>query len=241
MLQHISKSFGQERALHEINLAFAQERTTALIGPSGCGKSTLLRLINGLIRPDSGQILVEKKALNDEHVATWRHRIGYVIQKGGLFPHMNNADNVCILVKYLGWDRKKISDRLRQLLEMVHLEERMLHRFPSQLSGGQRQRVSLVRALMHDPDYLLLDEPLGAIDPMVRYELQKELKSIFSTLQKTVILVTHDLPEAAFLGDEMVLMNKGGIEQQGRPKELVEKPISDFAQRFVQSQSMHLS
>lgn len=198
-IQDVSKTYGKTRALQSIDLTIPAGQTTVFIGPSGCGKSTMLRLIIGLIQADSGSVYFEGTKVTPEVVISLRRKMGYVIQEGGLFPHLTAYDNVALMARYLGWDNERIKKRLYELTELTHFPSEGLNRFPVQLSGGQQQRVSLMRALMLDPDVLLLDEPLGALDPMIRADLQEDLKSIFQTLGKTVVLVTHDIAEAGFL------------------------------------------
>ena len=232
----VCKHYAASRALNGVSLQITGACTTVLIGPSGCGKSTLLRLVVGLIRPDAGEILLDGRPLADADMLRVRQRIGYVIQEGGLFPHLTAADNVTLMAQYLGWDAHRCRQRIAELAELVHLEAALLDRYPSELSGGQRQRVSIMRALMLDPDLLLLDEPLGALDPMIRFELQKDLRSIFSNLGKTVLLVTHDMGEAGYLGDTLVLMREGRIVQTGTPRELVHAPADPFVEQFITAQ-----
>src|SRR5215475_7101385 len=212
-LRGVSKSFGATIAIRKTDLEVQPGRTLVLIGPSGCGKSTLLRLMIGLIRPDEGTVLFAGIPFTPEHSAKLRHRMGYVIQDGGLFPHLTARNNVSLLARYLRKPPRWIDDRVSELAGLTRFPLDGLERFPAQLSGGQRQRVGLMRALMLDPDVLLLDEPLGALDPLVRSELQADLKNIFQTLRKTVVLVTHDMGEAAFFGDEIVLLKAGAIVQ----------------------------
>jgi osmoprotectant transport system ATP-binding protein len=212
------------------------ERTLALIGPSGCGKSTLLRLVVGLITPDRGRILIGNTPLTPETCRALRLKIGYVIQEGGLFPHLNAADNVTLMACHLKWEAPRIKTRLVDLARLVHLPDELLQRYPAQLSGGQRQRVGLMRALMLDPEVLLMDEPLGALDPIIRSQLQADLREIFRSLKKTVLLVTHDMGEAAYLGDEVALMRDGKILQRGTARDLLERPADPFVTQFIQAQ-----
>ncbi|HEO64339.1 MAG TPA: ATP-binding cassette domain-containing protein, partial [Spirochaetes bacterium] len=200
-IKQVSKSFKGHHALQSINLKIEKESTVVLIGPSGCGKSTLLRLIIGLSEADTGMILFEGMKVERQDFLNIRLRMGYVIQEGGLFPHLNAYDNVTLMAKYLKWDNNRIEERIHKLANLVRLPHDKLSQFPIQLSGGQRQRVSLMRALMLDPDVLLLDEPLGALDPMIRVDLQKDLKAIFQSLGKTVVIVTHDIREANYFAD----------------------------------------
>lgn len=208
-INKVSKSFGHHTALEPTTMAIDDRKTTVLIGPSGCGKSTLLRLIVGLITPTSGQIFFDTEEVNEKKINLLRRKIGYVIQDGGLFPHLNVKDNVSLFARFLKYSPQMIEERISNLRNLVQLPKNILNSYPFQLSGGERQRVSLMRALMLDPSYVLLDEPLAALDPIIRFELQQQLKEIFSYLQKTVILVTHDMREAAYLGNEIVLMRQG--------------------------------
>ncbi|WNG33096.1 ATP-binding cassette domain-containing protein [Archangium violaceum] len=237
-LEGVSKRFGDTWALHPLELRLPEARTTVLLGPSGCGKSTLLRLMNGLLRPDSGRVLFRGQPLRDEDLLTARQHMGYALQGGGLFPHLTAEGNATLMARYLKWSAERIHARLRELVELTRFPSDALDRYPGQLSGGQRQRVSLMRALMLDPDVLLLDEPLGALDPMIRYELQGDLRDIFARLGKTVVLVTHDLAEGAFLGDHVVLMREGRIVQQGSLAELERAPADPFVTRFFQAQRL---
>lgn len=235
-LSQISKRYGDTHALTPVDLQVPRGDTLVLIGPSGCGKSTLLRLIAGLIAPDSGTINFEDTALTPANIPQARRRMGYVIQEGGLFPHLRVRDNVTVMARYLRRDADWIEARLNELAQLVHLPRELMTRFPAELSGGQRQRVSLMRALMLDPDLLLLDEPLGALDPMIRYRLQQELKSIFDRLGKTVVMVTHDIAEAAFFGHTLVLMRDGRIVQTGTFRELAQTPAEPFVEQFISAQ-----
>jgi osmoprotectant transport system ATP-binding protein len=232
----ISKNYNGAPALAPTDLSVAEAHTTVLIGPSGCGKSTLLRLIAGLIRPDGGHITVDGVPLAPENLMALRHRMGYVIQEGGLFPHLTARRNVALMAQHLGWDAARIEERLQELAELVRLAPSLIERYPAELSGGQRQRASLMRALMLDPPLLLLDEPLGALDPMIRYELQQELRAIFEKLAKTVVMVTHDIAEAAFFGHTLVLMREGRIVQQGGIQELARSPAEPFVADFITAQ-----
>ena len=233
-------SLGGDEIIRGVDLAITAGRTTVLIGPSGCGKSTLLRLLLGLLTPDDGRVLVDGEPLTLKTERKVRHRTGYVIQDGGLFPHMTARTNVTLLATHLGWDRDRIADRLDELLTLTKFPRDGLGRYPQQLSGGQRQRVALMRALMLDPDVLLLDEPLAALDPMIRFDLQTDLRRIFRELGKTTVIVTHDLGEAAYFGDEIVLLRAGAIVQQGTIGDLVERPQDPFVTQFVRAQRSHL-
>lgn len=235
-IERVSKRYGKVVAVDEVSLEFAAGATTALIGSSGSGKSTVLRLLLGLEWPDQGQVSVDGQPLQRAQVLQLRRRVGYVIQEGGLFPHLTALGNLALLPRHLGWDRERIHRRAQELAALTHLSPDALDRYPAELSGGQRQRVALMRALMADPDALLLDEPLGALDPIVRYELQEELKRIFAELGKTVILVTHDLPEAAWFADRLVLLREGKVVQDGGIDDLRQRPADDFVSRFIEAQ-----
>ena len=242
----VSKAFGDAAAVHEINLSIERGKTTVLIGPSGCGKSTLLRLIIGLLEPSSGEIQFDgqklrrdkpaRRSLDGGGIESVRRRIGYVIQEGGLFPHLTARGNVLLMPRHLGRKENEIRLRLAELCELTRFPENLLDRYPIELSGGQRQRVSLMRALMLSPELLLLDEPLGALDPLVRAALQQDLTEIFARLRQATLLVTHDLAEAAYLGDEIVLMNEGRIVQRGSIVDLRENPATNFVSDFINAQ-----
>jgi osmoprotectant transport system ATP-binding protein len=232
----VSKSFADAPAVHAIDLSVERGKTTVLIGPSGCGKSTLLRLIIGLLQPDSGEIEFDGSALSAGKIDIVRQRVGYVIQEGGLFPHLTARGNILLMARHLARNQSEILSRLADLCALTRFPEDLLGRYPLELSGGQRQRVSLMRALMLSPELLLLDEPLGALDPLVRAALQKDLKEIFARLKQTALLVTHDLAEAAYLGDEIVLMHQGRIVQQGSIVDLRERPASEFVTEFINAQ-----
>lgn len=235
-LENVSKRFGETVALHPLTLELEPQRTTVLIGQSGCGKSTLLRLLVGLIEPDTGRVHFEGQPITPGNINAQRHKMGYVIQEGGLFPHLTARQNVVLLAQHLGWRGEQIAARVDELAALTHLPPDLLDRYPVQLSGGQRQRVSLMRALMLDPDVLLLDEPLGALDPMIRSDLQNELREIFRSLGKTVVMVTHDLAEAGFFGDTILLLRDGHVVQQGSLHELVHEPAEEFVSQFVSAQ-----
>jgi osmoprotectant transport system ATP-binding protein len=235
-LRGVSKTYAGAVVLAKLDLAVEPGSTTVLIGPSGCGKSTLLRLMIGLILPDSGTVMVDGVELTRATVLDVRRRLGYVIQDGGLFPHLSARDNVILMARFLGWDTGRIEARLAELAELTRFPEDGLDRFPVQLSGGQRQRVSLMRALMLEPKVVLLDEPLGALDPIVRAELQADLRTIFRSLEKTVVMVTHDLAEAGWFGDEIVLMRNGAIVQRGPLAGLFDEPADPFVTQFVMAQ-----
>src|SRR5882672_11911432 len=236
-LEDVSKRYGDGIALYPTNLSVESGKTTVLIGPSGCGKSTLLRIIIRLIEPDSGSIEFDGKPVTLDNINALRRRIGYVIQEGGLFPHLTARANALLMARHIGKPQEETHNRLLELSELTRFSEKLLPRYPVELSGGQRQRVSLMRALMLSPELLLLDEPLGALDPLVRASLQKDLREIFRTLGQTVVLVTHDLAEAEFFADRVVLLRDGRVVQHGPLRELVERPADPFVTRFISAQS----
>lgn len=232
----VSKRLGGAEVLHRIDLTAATGVTSVLIGPSGCGKSTVLRLMLGLLVPDSGVVRFDGVDVGPRTVDAVRARTGYVIQDGGLFPHLTARGNVTLMARHRGWEPARIQRRVDELVALTRFPADALERFPVELSGGQRQRVGLMRALMLDPDVILLDEPMAALDPLVRAELQADLRSIFRALGKTVVLVTHDLTEAGRLGDEILLMRDGTVVQHGPLAELVRAPRDEFVSHFINAQ-----
>ncbi len=236
ILENISKSFNSSKAVSNFSYSFQEGKTTVLIGPSGCGKSTLIRIITGLTNPDEGTVEFDGTALTQQNINDIRRKIGYVIQDGGLFPHLTAKDNITLMAKYTGTDEKIIEERISELTSLTKFPEDKLSNYPAELSGGQKQRVSLMRALMLNPEFLLLDEPLGALDPLIRYDLQTDLKEIFGKLQKTVLLVTHDLNEAVFFGDKIILMKEGSLIQEGTITDFINNPAEPFVTKFIKSQ-----
>ena len=232
----VSKLFRADFAVRDVNLEIERGKMTALIGPSGCGKSTILRLIVGLVTADTGEMLFDGEKIAAETIMKIRRRLGYVIQDGGLFPHLTARYNLTLQPRLFQKRRDEIEKRITELCELTKFPSNGLDRYPLELSGGQRQRVSLMRALMLSPELLLLDEPFAALDPLVRMNLQRDLKEICTRLQQTVLLVTHDLAEAAFLGDEIALMNEGRIIQRGSIADLRAKPANEFVREFISAQ-----
>jgi osmoprotectant transport system ATP-binding protein len=232
----VSKLFADDFAIRDINLEIERGTITALIGPSGCGKSTILRLIVGLLAADTGEIQFDGEQIAAGTIMKIRHRLGYVIQDGGLFPHFTARGNLALQPRLFRKRRDEIEKRINELCELTKFPSSALDRYPLELSGGQRQRVSLMRALMLSPELLLLDEPFAALDPLVRVSLQRDLKEICARLQQTVLLVTHDLAEAAFLGDEIALMNEGQIVQRGSIADLRATPANEFVREFISAQ-----
>jgi len=234
-LRSAVKRHGRDVEIGPVSLAVAAGETVALIGPSGAGKSTVLKLLLGLLAHDAGEVLLGGAPLDARDLAV-RRRFGHVVQGGGLFPHLTAAENVGLVPRFLGWEPARLRTRLGELAALARLPEAALARFPSELSGGQAQRVGLMRALALDPEVLLLDEPLGALDPLTRAELQDDLRTAFAGAARTVVLVTHDLAEAVFLARRLVLMRDGRIVQQGALEDLVDHPADSFVTRFVHAQ-----
>lgn len=235
-LRGVRKSFGERAIIRETTLSVAAGSRLALIGPSGCGKSTLLRMIVGLVLPDAGEVEVSGERVTADSARAIRRRIGYVIQDGGLFPHLSARENVELVAKLDRWPEAKRAARVSELRELVRLPETHLARYPRALSGGERQRVGLMRALMLDPDVLLLDEPLGALDPLVRAKLQEDLRGAFESFGKSVVFVTHDMAEAAYLASEIAVVYEGRIVQRGPMKELIESPKHAFVNELLNAQ-----
>ena len=236
VLENVSKRFGEIQVLKPTTLEFPEGRSTVLIGPSGCGKSTLLRILVGLLNPDSGTIKFCGVELTPSNISEQRLRMGYVIQDGGLFPHLTAAENVSLMAKHLGWSMDKRSQRIDELADLTRLPKTALNRYPMQMSGGQRQRVGIMRALMLDPPVLLFDEPMGALDPLVRYDLQEDLLKIIRNLNKTSIMVTHDMGEAGFFGDDVMMLSEGEIVQRGTLESMITRPANDYVTRFINAQ-----
>lgn len=239
-LESVTKSYGGRRVIDHVTFEVKAGETAVVIGPSGSGKSTALRLLLRLAVPDSGRVKFDGVILSPQTVSSVRRRVGYVIQDGGLFPHMTARENVTLKARTLKWSGARILARLEELRELTNFPADGLDRYPVELSGGQRQRVALMRGLMLDPDVLLLDEPLGALDPMIRFSLQDDLRNIFQRLSKTVVLVTHDLSEAVFFGDRIVLMRDGRVVQQGSFETMMRDPAEPFVMDFVNAQRGHL-
>ena len=230
----VSKRYADAYALRNISFEVPEGVVCCLLGPSGCGKTTLLRLVNRLIEPSEGRILLGDKDVMHLEPTELRRGMGYVIQSIGLFPHMSVLENVVVVPRLLGWDKNKRETRAGEMLALVGLEPSIFaHRYPRELSGGQAQRVGLARALCADPPVLLMDEPFGAVDPPTRDKLQEEFLKLQSTLKKSVLFVTHDLEEAVRLGDRICLMNVGHVEQYDTPDELLKHPKTAFVHDFL--------
>jgi osmoprotectant transport system ATP-binding protein len=237
----VSKRFGDRVALDGVSIQVLPGTVHVLLGSSGSGKSTVLRVILGLVTPDRGEVTVDGIVVTDATRAELVRRMGYVVQEGGLYPHLTAFDNVALPAEAHGWSPARIRERAALLGAMVGLDQECLRLYPRQLSGGQRQRVGLMRALVLDPPLLLLDEPLGALDPIVRAELQGQLGRLFAALGKTVVLVTHDIREAALLGSAITLMTEGRVVQQGTFADLVERPATPFVTQFMTAQTLAVS
>jgi osmoprotectant transport system ATP-binding protein len=233
-LRDAEKRWGAVAAAGPVTLEVARGETVALLGPSGAGKSTVLRMMLGLLATSAGSVRFLGAPIGEADHAL-RRRIGYVVQGGGLFPHLTAADNATLVARWTGWPAERIAARLEELAALAQLPADALARFPGALSGGQAQRVSLVRALFLDPELLLLDEPLGALDPVTRAELQDDLRAAFRKVGKTVVIVTHDLAEAAFFADRLVVLREGRVLQDGTLAELVRRPADPFVAKFVRA------
>ena len=241
LLHQVGKSFGNAVALQPTDLTIAANKTTVLLGLSGAGKSSILRLISGLLEPTTGWIEIDGRKLTRDSLPKLRRRMGYVIQSGDLFPHLTARQNVLLVAQELHLGTGEMNGRVEELCALTRLPGHLLDRYPVELSGGEQRRVSLIRALMLKPDILLLDEPMGALDPMVRAGLLTDLKALFERLNTTVVLVTHDLVEAARLGDWVVLLNAGRIVQQGPLAEFSLCPAEPFVSEFFHAQTEKLA
>jgi osmoprotectant transport system ATP-binding protein len=235
-LDAVTKRYAADSvAVNELSLTVSDGEICVLVGPSGCGKTTTLRMINRLIEPSSGRILIDDTDVLKMDPVHLRRSIGYVIQQGGLFPHRRVGDNVATVPRLLGWDKKRVDARVIELLELVGLDpESYRRRYPNELSGGERQRVGVARALGADPPILLMDEPFAAVDPVTRKRLQQELLGLQEKLKKTIVFVTHDIDEATLLGDRIVVLSKGAhIEQYDTPSQVLGRPATAFVADFV--------
>lgn len=237
-LDKVRKHFGgaKDAAVERLSLTIANGEVVALVGPSGCGKTTTLRMINRLIEPSSGTITVAGSRIDSMPAHELRRSIGYVIQQIGLFPHRTVSQNIATVPTLLGWNDDRVRSRIEELAELVDIDPTILHRYPSELSGGQRQRIGVARALAADPPVLLMDEPFGAVDPIVRGRLQQELLALQTRLNKTIVFVTHDIDEAILIGDRVAILNTGGVlEQFATPGELLAQPATPFVADFLGS------
>jgi osmoprotectant transport system ATP-binding protein len=233
--ENVSKSYQAGlNAVSDFTLSIAQGELLAIIGPSGCGKTTVLKLLNRLVEPTSGRILMHGQDIRELDPIGLRRKMGYVIQQVGLFPHMTILENITVVPDILGWPLEKQHARAIELLELINMNPAdFAHRYPHQLSGGQQQRVGVLRALASDPEVMLMDEPFGAVDPLTRTKLQQELKALHNRLHKTILLVTHDIDEALLLADRILLMREGRIVQYGSPADLIERPTDRFVTEYI--------
>jgi osmoprotectant transport system ATP-binding protein len=239
--RHVTKVYGARQqagsagAVNDLSLVVPPGEICVLVGPSGCGKTTSLKMVNRLVEPTSGQVLIDDEDVSRVEVTRLRRRIGYVIQQTGLFPHQTIADNIATVPRLLGWPRKRIAERVDELLQLIGLDPaRVRHRYPAQLSGGERQRVGVARAMAAEPPVMLMDEPFGAVDPIVRERLQNEFLRLHRLLGTTVLFVTHDIDEAIKMGNRVAVMQQGGhLAQYAPPTELLIRPANDFVARFV--------
>src|ERR1700734_2866022 len=235
-LDRVTKRYNADSvAVAELSFTVTDGELCVLVGPSGCGKTTTMRMINRLIEPSGGRILIDGADVLRMDPVHLRRNIGYVIQQGGLFPHRRVADNVATVPRLLGWDRARVDARVKELLDLVGLDpDQYGRRFPDELSGGERQRVGVARALGGDPPVLLMDEPFGAVDPITRQRLQQQFLDLQAELKKTIVFVTHDIEEAAKLGDRIAVLSKGGVlEQYDTPSEVPGRPATPFVADFV--------
>jgi osmoprotectant transport system ATP-binding protein len=231
---HVSRRFGGVVAVDDLSLSVPAGKICVLVGPSGCGKTTTLKMVNRLVEPTGGKILIGGRDVMAQDPIALRRGIGYVIQQVGLMPHMNVADNVAVVPRLLGWEKGRIGERVNELLALVGLEPKAYRaRYPAQLSGGERQRVGVARALAADPPVMLMDEPFGAVDPIVRDRLQNELLRLQEEIAKTILFVTHDIDEAIKMGDLIAVLRAGQLEQFDAPAQILANPASEFVARFV--------
>ena len=230
---NVTMAYGSHIVIDKLNLHVEEGQLVVLIGPSGCGKTTTLQLINRLIKPTEGDILVNRQNIKNVDPVELRRKVGYVIQEIGLFPHMTIKQNIEIVPRLLGWDEERKAARTEELIQLVNLDRKYLKRYPSELSGGQQQRIGLLRALAVEPPIILMDEPCGALDPITRESLQNEIVALQKRLKKTIVFVTHDMDEAIKIADRIVLMKDGKIVQAAASKELLSNPANEFVEQFI--------
>jgi osmoprotectant transport system ATP-binding protein len=239
-VKQLNKTYNGTAAVTNISFDVAEGETLVLLGTSGCGKTTTLRMINRLIRPDSGEVFINGKDVQSLKPEILRRGIGYVLQNHGLFPHYTIAENIAIVPKLLKWSGPEISKRVDELFEKLNLQPSLKRMYPSELSGGQQQRVGLARALMANPPVLLMDEPFGSLDNLTRIHIRREFKVLDELVKKTIVMVTHDVQEAFEMGDRICLMDKGRIVQIGTAEELLFKPANEFVSGFLNDQRLQL-
>ena len=231
----VSKRYGDTVVLSEIDLEIPNQRTTVIVGQSGSGKTTLLRMVNGLIRPDSGRLEVFGDLVPEENIENFRRKIGYAVQGAGLFPHVSVKENIVLIARLVGWSIEDIDERFEMLMRQMELPLDLSDRIPNELSGGQQQRVGLCRALMLKPKLLLLDEPFSAVDPLTRLELYEVVEKLISNEAVSIVMVSHDLGEAKRLGDRMVVLQDGIILQNDLISNVIENPATPYVERLIQS------
>jgi osmoprotectant transport system ATP-binding protein len=233
-IKNITKRYDNNvLAVNNVNITVAKGEIVVLIGKSGCGKTTTLKMINRLVEYDSGEIYVNNREIRRINPITLRRNIGYVIQDIGLFPHLTIAANIAVVPKLLKWDSEKIERTTADVMNIIRLPKTLLQRYPHQLSGGQKQRIGVARAIIVNPEIILMDEPFGALDPITREELQQEFVNLQDQIQKTIVFVTHDIFEAFTLGNKVAIMDKGEIIQMGTPHDLLIKPKNNFVKKFI--------
>ncbi|QQK76122.1 betaine/proline/choline family ABC transporter ATP-binding protein [Salicibibacter cibarius] len=232
--ENVSKTYkGNQYAVKNLSFEFDEGEFIVFIGPSGCGKTTTMKMINRLIDPTEGSILINSQNAQEKDAVKLRRDIGYVIQQIGLFPHMTIQENVTLVPKLMNWSKEQRKERAKELLELVDMGEEYLSRYPNELSGGQQQRIGVLRALAADPPLILMDEPFGALDPITRDTLQDEFKNLQQRLGKTIVFVTHDMDEALKLADRMVILRDGELVQMGTPDEILAAPANEFVEEFI--------
>ena len=233
--EHVVKRCGQTTVIPDLSFTINKGEFVTVLGSSGSGKTTTLKMINGLWQPTSGTVKIFGKELTEHNQVALRRHIGYVVQQIALFPHLTIKQNIAVVPKLLGWEQAKIDQRVDELLDLVKLpSDQYADRYPAQLSGGQQQRVGLARALAANPDFILFDEPLGALDALTRIDLQKEIKNLHASLaDKTFFFVTHDINEALYLGQRVMVMNRGRLEQFASPETIVQHPASPFVEELL--------
>lgn len=232
-MEHITKNYGEHTILKDFSLQIQQGEFISVIGGSGCGKTTVLKLMNGLLTPDEGVIFIDEKDISKEDQNELRRHIGYVIQSIALFPHMTIEENIAYVLNLTKQDRPFIEKRVQELMQIMRLDENMMKRYPDELSGGQKQRVGIARALASAPSLLLMDEPFGAVDEITRHTLQDEILRIHKELHITIFFITHDIQEALRLGERVLIMKDGGIEQFDTPEHVIANPQTDFVKQLL--------
>lgn len=240
-IRQLSKFFGDHAAINNVSLDIAAGEHVILLGPSGSGKTTLLRMINGLVTPSSGSVLINGKNIQEQNQDVLRRQIGYVLQRNSLFPHYTVEENIGVVPNLLKWNKETIRQRVRELMQKLHLPEKYLARTPSALSGGEAQRVNIARALATDPPILLMDEPFSALDAITRKSIREEFMQLDEFRKKTIVMVSHDIQEAFELGDTIVLLRHGKLVQKGRPSALLYNPANDFVKDFLSIDYLQLS